>query len=289
MQQEGCGIMTGKRSALGKGLGALIPDIDVTPLKDSIMEIDINEIEQNLVQPRKKFDEEKLQQLADSIKEHGIVQPVIVRKEGDYYKLIAGERRWRAARMAGLKTIPAITREFTEREMMEISLIENIQREDLNPIEEAEAYSLLMTEFNLTQEEISKRVGKSRSAVANILRLLNLDGRVRGYVTDGLLSEGHARAIISVTNMDLQYEAAKKIIDDGLNVRQTEKLVKSMLNGRVKKPVKRAEPFIIDIQERLTNHLGTKVNINHGRKRGKIEIEYYSPEDLERILDILKV
>ena len=280
--------MAQKRPALGKGLGALIPDIDISSSDDAVFEIDINDVEPNSEQPRKKFDEEKLQQLTDSIKEHGIVQPVIVKKEGSFYKLIAGERRWRAARMAGLKSIPAIVREFTDREVMEISLIENIQREDLNPIEEAIAYKRLMDEFGMTQEEISIKIGKSRSAVANILRLINLDDRVKNYVIDGLMSEGHARAIIALPGNDMQYEAAKKIIDENLNVRQTEKLVKSIINGKKKKLLKKSEPYITDIQERLKNILGTKVNISYGRKKGKIEIEYYSYEDLERIMDLLK-
>jgi ParB family chromosome partitioning protein len=282
--------MPPKKSALGKGLGALIPEIEEVSSKDNIIQIDINEIEPNNDQPRRKFDEEKLQQLADSIKEHGIVQPVLVKREGKFYKLIAGERRWRAARIAGLKEIPAITREFTEREVMEISLIENIQREDLNPIEEAIAYNRLIEEFSLTQEEIAARIGKSRPAVANILRLLNLDEKVKNYVMDGVLTEGHARALIAVQSSDLQYEIAKKIIDGGLNVRQTEKLVKSLSIIKKKKPAKKVEQlFITDIQDRLKNTLGTKVNVSYGRKKGKIEIEYYSYDDLERILDILKI
>lgn len=286
--------MSIKKSALGKGLEALIPDIDVNNSKDGVIEISINEIAPNSEQPRKKFDEEKLQQLADSIKEHGIVQPVIVKRDGDVYRLIAGERRWRAARLAGLKKIPAITREFSEQEIMEISLIENIQREDLNAIEEAIAYKRLMEEFKLTQEDIAVKIGKSRSAIANILRLLNLDDRVKNYVVDGVLSEGHARAITNITSDDLQYEAAKKIIDENLNVRQTEKMIKTLLLSRIqdkkkRKDTKKVEPYIQEVQERLKNALGTKVNISYGRKRGKIEIDYYSYEDLDRILEIFNV
>lgn len=287
--------MSVKKSVLGKGLEALIPDIDVSEVKDGVIEININEIEPNREQPRKKFDEEKMQQLTDSIKEHGVVQPLIVKKDGDMYKLIAGERRWRAARMAGLKTVPAITREFTEREIMEISLIENIQREDLNPMEEAIAYQKLIDEFNLTQEEIAKRIGKSRSSIANTLRLLKLDERVKSYVTDGVISAGHARALASIAPImqdDLQYEVAKRVIDENLNVRQTEKLMIAILKrGKVeKKPrVKKEDIYITDIQEKLKDRFGTKVTINHGRKKGKIEIEYYSQNDLERILDIMKI
>lgn len=281
-------MMASKKSALGKGLEALIPDIDISGQEDGVKEIDINEIEPNSGQPRKKFDEEKMQQLAASIKEHGVVQPVLVTKEGSFYKLVAGERRWRAARIAGLKTIPAVIKEFTPSEIMEISLIENIQREDLNPIEEADAYKRLIEEFGLTQEKISERVGKSRSAVANILRLLNLDERVKDYLMDGVLSEGHARALITINDSQTQFDTAKKIIDDNLNVRQTERLVKSVLLGKIReKSVKKSEPFINEAQEKLKNILGTKVNIVHGRKKGKIEIEYYSYDDLERIIDML--
>jgi ParB-like partition proteins len=281
-------MMAAKKSPLGKGLGALIPDIDISSSSNGVMEIDINEIEANDDQPRKKFDEEKLQQLSDSIKEHGIVQPVIVKKEGQFYKLIAGERRWRAARLAGLKTIPAITKDFSEKEIMEISLIENLQREDLNPIEEAEAYNKLISEFSMTQDEVAVRVGKSRPAVSNVLRLLNLDKRVREYVIDGVLTEGHARTLIAIQNNETQYDVAKKIIDDNLNVRQTEKLVKSILSKK-KKVVRKVEPlFITGIQERLESTLGTKVTISYGRKKGKIEIEYYSLDDLDRIMDLFK-
>lgn len=282
-------MMTAKKPALGKGLGALIPDIEVNN-EASVIEIDINDIEPNAEQPRKKFDEGKLQELANSIKEHGVVQPIIVKKEGSFYKLIAGERRWKAARIAGLKSIPAISKEFTDKEIMEISLIENIQREDLNPIEEAEAYKKLMDELNLTQEKIADRIGKSRSAVANILRLINLDDRVKEYVMNGVLSEGHARALVNIDNKELQYDAAKKIVDSNLNVRQTEKYVEKVILSQILEPKKKEKtnPYITDIKERMENALGTKVNIIAGKRKGKIEIEYYNKKDLERILDILK-
>lgn len=282
--------MAVKKPALGKGLGALIPDISVGS-DEGIMEIDINEIEPNSGQPRRKFDEEKLQELADSIREHGVVQPVIVKKEGNFYRLIAGERRWRAARIAGLKTIPAVAKDFSENEIMEISLIENIQREDLNPMEEAEAYKKLMDEFGLTQEKIAEKIGKSRSSIANILRLVNLDERVKQYVTDGVISEGHARALSNINDeKELQYEVAKKIIDNNLNVRQTEKLIKKLLFNKIKEPLinKKPDQYLQDVQKRMENALGSKVSINFGRKKGRIEIEYYSYKDLERILDILK-
>lgn len=277
--------MSVKKSALGKGLEALIPDIDISN-KNSIIEIDINQIEPNSDQPRKKFDEEKLIQLSESIKEYGIVQPVILIKEESNYKIVAGERRWRAARIAGIKKIPAVIKQLTQNEIMEISLIENLQREDLNPIEEAIAYKKLMDEFKLTQEEISKRIGKSRSAIANTIRLINLDERVKNYVIDEILTEGHARAIIIITDSNIQYEIAKKVIDENLNVRQTEKLVKSLLNNKKQNKVKKEEPYLNEMQERLKNILGTKVSIKYGRSKGKIEIEYYSNDDLERIIDM---
>lgn len=281
--------MGAKKPALGKGLGALIPDIEVTS-EDTVVEVNINEIEPNADQPRKKFDEDKLQELAESIKEHGVVQPVIVKKDGDFYKLIAGERRWRAARMAGLKTIPAIAKDFTDNEIMEISLIENIQREDLNPMEEAEAYKRLMDEFKMTQEKIAEKIGKSRPAIANTMRLINLDDRVKGYVIDGVLSGGHARALVNIDQKDLQYEVAKKIIDNNLNVRQTEKLIKKLLLSKILDPAKaKSNPYIEDIQKRMENALGTKVSISHGKRKGKIEIEYYTYKDLERILELLNV
>lgn len=285
--------MAAKKSPLGKGIEALIPIMDIDESTDDnkkqVMEIDINLIEPNDNQPRKKFDEEKLDQLADSIKEHGIVQPVIVKKEGETYKIIAGERRWRAARIAGLKTIPAIIKELTEQEVMEISLIENIQREDLNAIEEALAYKTLVEEFKLKQEEIAEKVGKSRSAIANVLRLLDLDERVKSYLIDGIITEGHGRALLAVTNKHLQYELAKKVIDENLNVRQTEQLAKKLTNAQKKtKTTKTTKKnlFIEEYREKLTHVLGTKVNIKQGKNKGKIEIEYYSIDDLERIMDL---
>ena len=285
--------MATKKSPLGKGIEALIPIMDIDEAEDDnkkqVMEIDINLIEPNDNQPRKKFDEEKLDQLADSIKEHGVVQPVIVKKEGETYKIIAGERRWRAARIARLKTIPAIVKELTEQEVMEISLIENIQREDLNSIEEALAYKTLAEEFNLKQEEIAEKVGKSRSAVANVLRLLDLDDRIKSYLVDGIITEGHGRALLAVTNKELQYELAKKVIDENLNVRQTEQFAKKIMtsNKKTKKSTTTKKTLFIDeYRERLTHVLGTKVNIKQGKDKGKIEIEYYSLDDLERIMGL---
>ncbi|KPU42945.1 chromosome-partitioning protein Spo0J [Oxobacter pfennigii] len=283
--------MAARKSALGKGLEALIPDIGVSNSNDDgVVNININEIEANADQPRKKFDEEKLNQLADSIKNHGVVQPVIVKKEGNFYKLIAGERRWRAARIAGLKVIPAITREFTEKEIMEISLIENLQREDLTAIEEAVAYKRLMDEFNLTQEEIADRIGKSRSSIANILRLLTLDERVKQYIMDGVLTEGHGRAISNLVDKEIQYEISKRIIDENLNVRQTEKLLKKFTIKKVlftNEAFLKQNPVFDDIRDQLKNKFGTKVNLIFKSRKGKIEIEFYNKDDLDRILNII--
>lgn len=285
--------MSTKKSALGKGLGALIPEIDEDKInidKNGIFEVDINFIAPNEKQPRKNFDEEKLNVLAQSIKENGLIQPILVSKDGEYYTIIAGERRWRAAKMAGLKKIPVIEKKLNELEVMEISLIENLQREDLNPIEEALAYKRLIDEFSLTQEEIAKRVGKSRPAIANSLRLLNLDPRIANYIIEGTISEGHGRIIVSINDKDLQYEVAKKIIDESLNVRQTEKLVKKLNEKKtiIEKKEKK-DIYIKEIEDKLKSILGTKVSINKTRKKGKIEIEYYSEDDFQRILDIFNL
>lgn len=285
--------MAVKKSALGKGLGALIPEVDEAKLnidRSGILEIDINYIAPNENQPRKNFDEEKLNTLSQSIKEKGIIQPILVTKDGEYYTIIAGERRWRAAKLAGLKKVPIIEKKLSDIEVMEISLIENLQREDLNPIEEAMAYKRLVDEFSLTQEEISKRVGKSRPAVANSLRLLNLDPKVANYLVEGTLSEGHGRLLVSIDNHDMQYEVAKKIIDESLNVRQTEKLIKKLNEKKPVNPNKeKKDIYIREIEEKLKSVLGTKVSINKSRKKGKIEIEYYSEDDLQRILDLFSL
>ncbi|MCX7885122.1 MAG: ParB/RepB/Spo0J family partition protein [Caloramator sp.] len=280
-----------KKSALGRGLGALIPEInDSKGIENNITEIDINEIMPNEEQPRKKFDEENIKSLAESIKEHGIIQPILVRKEGEFYQIVAGERRWRAARLAGLKKVPVIQKQMNDREMMEISLIENLQREDLNPIEEALAYKKLIEDFNLTQEQIAERVGKSRPVIANSIRLLNLDRRVIDFIIQKKLSEGHGRILASIENKDIQFEIAKKIIKDELNVRQTEKIIKN-INEKGKKKLEKPkkDTYIKEIEEKLMYYLGTKVNINYKKKKGTIEIEYYSKEDLERILDLFNM
>lgn len=281
-----------KKFGLGKGLGALIPDEETSVDENSISKIAINLIRANEDQPRKSFDEEKIEQLAESIREHGIVQPIVLKKEDNTYIIIAGERRWRAAKSIGLKEIPAVVMDLSDKQILEISLIENIQREDLNPIEEAQAFRRLIDEFNLTQEELSKRIGKSRTAVTNCLRLLNLDERVQEYLIDGVISEGHGRTLLGVTDKDTQYLLAQNIIDEGLNVRDTEKLIKSLSkphnNAKEKDKIKE-NIYLLDIKERLEGHFGTKVSVINKKNKGKIEIEYYSEDDLQRILDILKI
>jgi len=274
------------KKGLGKGLGALISTGETDD--KGVCELRINQIEPNTEQPRKLFDEEKLKTLAESIKKHGVVQPIIVRKEeGDVYRIVAGERRWRAARIAGLNAIPAIVKDFSDRERMEIALIENLQREDLNPIEEAEAYERLIKDYNLTQEQISEIVGKSRPAIANSLRLLSLSKKVKEYIIEEKLTSGHARALIPIEDEKLQVSAAEEVIRRNLNVRDTEKLVKSFLEGNKKKPKKVLDEHYLEIEEKLKNIFGTKVKLLANKKRGKILIEYYSNEELERILEMV--
>lgn len=273
------------KKGLGKGLGALLPTED-TYVKE-VMELKVNEIEPNLDQPRKNFDDDKLQQLSDSIKKHGVVQPIIVKKENDTYRIVAGERRWRAARLAGLKSIPVIIKEISNKQVMEIALIENLQREDLNPIEEAEAYDKLMKEHDMTQEEIASTVGKSRSAVANSLRLLNLDNKVREYLIAGLITGGHARALLSVEDSKLRMEILDLVVKEGLNVRDTEKLVKKSLYRKPRRKAAKEDVQNIEIEEHLKEVFGTKVKLVSGRNKGKIMIEYYSNDELERILELI--
>ncbi|MBE6072412.1 MAG: ParB/RepB/Spo0J family partition protein [Clostridium butyricum] len=281
----------GKKFGLGKGLSALIPE-DVEEIKenDNKMLISINKIKCDSKQPRKSFDSEKIAELAESIKTHGIIQPLIVRKDEDSYIIVAGERRWRAAKMAGLKELPVITMELSDKDILEISLIENIQRQDLNPIEEALAYKKLLNEFKITQEELSKRIGKSRVAIANTIRLVNLDKRVQQYVIEGIISEGHGRALLSIDNNDLQYELAQKVIDEKLSVRELERLIKNIsLNKEREVNKKELNPYYKSIRNQLQEHFGTKVNLSNKNNKGKIEIEYYSEDDLQRILDILNL
>ncbi len=288
------------KGGLGKGLEALFPsNVDVENLggesnsNEKIMDIKINKIEPNIDQPRKVFDEEKLEELANSIKEHGVLQPIIVTKKDDYYQIIAGERRWRASKLAGLKTIPTIVRDYDKKKIREVSLIENIQRENLNPVETAKAIKELMEVHNLTQEELSKTLGKSRSSIANTVRILTLDERVIELVSDGKLTEGHARSLASVSGGEKQYKFAMDIVNYNMNVRDAENLVKeekaSKKSNRGPKKLDKLEIIYKDIENRLKNALGTKVSFKPQTKsRGKISIEYFSNDELERILELLE-
>ncbi|MCX7843324.1 MAG: ParB/RepB/Spo0J family partition protein [Clostridia bacterium] len=275
------------KKGLGKGLGALIETASSED-RGVVRELKINEIEPNINQPRKCFDDEKLLQLSESIKQHGIVQPIIVKKEDGIYRIIAGERRWRAARMAGLSSVPVIVKELENRQVMEIALVENLQREDLNPIEEAEAFEKLIKEFDMTQEQISNIVGRSRSAVANSLRLLDLSEKIKAYIINEQISSGHARALMAIEDKELQQKAAEEVIARGLNVRETENLVKKILSKKIKQKTRKKSDELLEIEESLKNIFGTKVQLLSNNKKGKIMIEYYSDEELDRILELMK-
>ena len=293
--------MAVKRGGLGKGLDSLIPDhktVKTTERKKQEVEekkegeqlININKIEPNHEQPRRNFEEDSLLELADSIKQFGVLQPLIVQKRHDYYEIIAGERRWRAAKMAGIKEIPVIIKEYTKREAVEIALIENIQRENLNPIEEAMAFKRLLTEFSLKQDEVAERVSKSRTTVTNSMRLLKLDERVQQMIVDDMISTGHARTLLAIEDHEEQYNLANKIFDEKLSVRETEKLNKELKNPKKEKEKKVIEHDFIykDLEERMKTVMGTKVHVNPKTKgKGKIEIEYYSDEELERIFELI--
>ncbi|MDD3972274.1 MAG: ParB/RepB/Spo0J family partition protein [Clostridia bacterium] len=270
---------------LGKGLGALL-DISDDNNKNQLIELDIDKIQRDPKQPRKEFSKEELDELAESVREKGILQPILVRKTGDVYTIVAGERRFRAAKQEKLKKVPVIVKEFTEKEVLEISLIENIQRKDLNPIEQAEAYKRLSDEFGATQEEIAKSLGKSRPVVTNKLRLLNLSERILSYLRRGKLTEGHARLLLSI-NDDLREDIAQEAAEKGLSVRELEKLIKkAQTEPRKKEEIENEEEFI-KVENRLQKKLATKVSISRSIKKGKITIEYYSLEGLNRIIDIL--
>ena len=270
---------------LGKGLGALL-DISDDNNKNQLIELDIDNIQRDPKQPRKEFSKEELDELAESVREKGILQPILVRKTGDVYTIVAGERRFRAAKQEKLKKVPVIVKEFTEKEVLEISLIENIQRKDLNPIEQAEAYKRLSDEFGATQEEIAKSLGKSRPVVTNKLRLLNLSERILSYLRRGKLTEGHARLLLSI-NDDLREDIAQEAAEKGLSVRELEKLIKkAQTEPRKKEEIENEEEFI-KVENRLQKKLATKVSISRSIKKGKITIEYYSLEGLNRIIDIL--
>lgn len=284
----------GKKLALGKGLSALIPDESFnTDNKNSTLSISINKIKSDKDQPRKSFDSEKIAELTESIKTHGIIQPLILRKiDNDQYIIVAGERRWRAAKIAGLKEVPAIIMDLTESEILEISLIENIQRQDLNPIEEAIAYKKLIDDFKMTHEELSKRIGKSRTSITNTMRLINLDDRVQQYIIEGVISEGHGRALLGIKDFEIQYELAQQVIDEKLSVRELEKIIRRIIepNNRNSSSSKQElNPYYKEIKNQLQNYFGTKVNISNKNNKGKIEIEYYSEDDLQRILDIINI
>ena len=296
--------MAGKRNGLGKGLDSLIPNKTVKEESASQQKVSkekqeknvgsgeilvkINEVEPNREQPRKEFDEDSLMELADSIRQFGILQPLLVQKKKDYYEIIAGERRWRAAKQAGLNEVPVMIRKYNENEIVEIALIENIQRDNLNPIEEAMAYKRLMEEFELKQDEVATKVSKSRASITNSLRLLKLDPRVQKMLEEEMISTGHARALLAISNKDKQYEIAQKVFDEKLSVRDIEKLVKDL--HKPPKPPKEEnktlQAIYQEISERLKQSLSTKVSVSAKQNgAGKIEIEFYNHEDLERLLE----
>ena len=288
-----------KKARIGKGLDALIPSggvaktaekpVKVTD-KDGVVNVKISKVEPNREQPRKNFDEDALQELAESIKQFGVLQPILVQERDDYYEIIAGERRWRAANIAGLKEVPVIIRNLTEQEIVEIALIENIQREDLNPIEEAQAYKRLLTEFNLKQDEVAERVSKSRTAVTNSMRLLKLSDEVQQMVIDEMITTGHARALLAIEDPEQQYILAQKVFDEKLSVRDIEKLVKNLGKTKVQKKSKEKQLSAIyqEIEETLKGKLSTKVSIVAKENgAGKIEVEFFSHEELDRLIELM--
>lgn len=294
--------MAVKKKGLGKGLDSLIPENKQTKVSKTDEAVSngksetgeqmmkINDVEPNREQPRKKFEEDALLELSDSIKQFGIIQPLVVQKRKDYYEIIAGERRWRAAKMAGLKEVPVIVKNYTAQEIVEISLIENIQRENLNPIEEAMAFKRLLEEFNLKQDEVAERVSKSRTAVTNSMRLLKLDERVQQMIIDDMISTGHARPLLALDDQEQQYEIANRIFDEKLSVRETEKLIKELKNPKAPKEKKKPDNSFIydDLANKMKEVMGTKVSISSkGNGKGKIEIEYYSDMELERMFDMI--
>lgn len=297
--------MATKKSGLGKGLDSLITDkvgknttvkvkTEEKEATDGVM-LNINKVEPNRDQPRKNFDEDALLELAESIKQFGILQPLLVQKKDDYYQIVAGERRWRAAKMAGIKEVPVIIKQLSNQEIMEISLIENIQRENLNPIEEALAYKRLLNEFNLKQDEVAERVSKSRTAVTNSMRLLKLNEKVQQMVIDEMLTTGHARALLGIDDQEKQFLVAQKIFDEKLSVRDTEKLVKKLQKEKKEKKDgsdqkdEKLEAIYRDLEEQIKQIFGTKVYIKQkNEKEGKVEIEYYSQDELDRIVDMFR-
>ncbi len=294
--------MTPKRG-LGKGVDSLIPqsklnqintkDDNETSALNGVTVLKITQVEPNRGQPRKVFNEDKLHELSDSIKQYGIVEPLIVVKKSDYYEIVAGERRWRAAKIAGLTEVPVVIKDYTKQQIIEIALIENIQREDLNPIEEAKAYQQLIEEYNLKQDEVAERVSKSRTTITNSIRLLKLNEMVQDMLIEECISSGHARALLGLNDTSMQYELATRIFDEKLSVRETEKLIKQMNNNnldkakKIKKPLENTEIYQ-SLEEKLKQSIGSKVMINRkDNTKGKIEIEYYSDDELERIIGII--
>ena len=287
------------KKGLGKGLDSLIPKGVVVPDKPATQEnvkaakadqiVKITKVEPNRDQPRQNFDEDELQELSDSIKIHGVIFPILVVNRGDYYEIVAGERRWRAAKMAGLKEIPVIIRDYTEKEIAEISLIENIQRTDLNAIEEAVAYKKLIDEYHLKQDDLAERISKSRTSITNKLRLLKLSENVRDMIVEDLISEGHARAILAIEDPKEQYELAQRVVDENLSVREIEKIIKTRNKPKIiKKKNEKLEALYNDIQDKMKASLGTKVTITaKGENAGKIEIEFYDQDTLQKIMDLL--
>ena len=299
---------TVKRRGLGNGLNNLIPggnDIEETKAEPIIVEkvvekivekktetmVKLVDIEPNKEQPRNNFNEDSLLELADSIKQFGVIQPLVVQKKDKYYKIIAGERRWRAAKMAGIKEVPVIIKDYSDEEIMEIALIENIQREDLNPIEEAQAYKRLLQEYSLKQDEIAEKVSKSRTAIANSMRLLKLADEVQQMVIDEMITSGHARTLLAIEDKDRQISLANQIFDEKLSVRETERLVKSVVNPKPKKEKEKYSDEVIytNLENKIKTIVGSNVSINRkGKDKGKIEIEYYSVEELERIVELME-
>jgi len=284
--------MTKTKRGLGKGLGALIPDEIKNSVSPNILieEIKLSAIKPNKDQPRKTFDSEKIDALAISIKEHGVVQPIVVRNLDSHYQIIAGERRWQAAKSIGLETIPCVIKEYDDSTVAEIALVENLQREDLNDIEEALAYSMLIEKYSFTQEKLSLAVGKSRSNIANTMRLLKLDKKIQRTIIDGEITGGHARALLRLSSVKRQFDVISKIKAEQLSVREVEKLVKKMIdpNEKVEKKLS-VNTAYMEVEEKLKDHFGTKVMISDGRKKGKIEIEFYNDDELNRIIEMLNI
>ena len=284
--------MSMAKAKLGRGLGSLFDEPVIAENTDTVETLRITLVEPNKNQPRHQFDNDKIEELAESIKEHGVIQPIIVVRNDDRYKIVAGERRWRAAKKAGLKEIPAVIRNYSEFEIAQIALIENLQRENLNPIEEALGYQTLMNKFSMTQEDVSDKIGKSRSAIANAVRLLSLDEPIRQKLISGEISSGHARALLSIESPKVRLVLLESIIEKGLNVRQTEALAKQLQKAKPKKnkPVidEQVKAQLAILEDRLSTKLGTKVTLHHDNKKGKIEIEYYGNRDLDRIISIIE-